>query len=62
MRAPNTQTRPLPTPPLKSWLCSQVDMPPVQLKDQEPQASVESGEEHQQKENPEEEASAAAAR
>ncbi|XP_051025290.1 synaptonemal complex central element protein 2 [Acomys russatus] len=37
-----------------------VDASPAQLKDQDPQASVESGE-HQRKENPEEEASAAAA-
>ncbi|XP_028611328.1 synaptonemal complex central element protein 2 isoform X1 [Grammomys surdaster] len=36
-----------------SWLCSQVAVPPVELRDQEPPAIVESGE-HQQNENHEE--------
>lgn len=45
----------------QSLLCSQVEVPPVDLNDQEPQAVVESGE-HQQNENHEEEAGAAAAR
>ncbi|ERE79546.1 synaptonemal complex central element protein 2 isoform 1 [Cricetulus griseus] len=43
-----------------SWLCSQVDALPVELRDQEPQDIVESGE-HQQNENHEEEAVAASA-
>lgn len=45
----------------QSLLCSQVDISPVELKDQELQEVVESGE-HQRNENHEDEASAAAAR
>lgn len=51
----------VPTPPLRSWLCSQVAVPPVELKDQEPPAIVESGE-HQQNEDHEETPSAVAPR
>lgn len=45
----------------QSLLWSQVEVPPAELRDQEPQEDVESGE-HQRNENHEDDASAAAAR
>ena len=48
--------------PLKRWLCSQVDMPHVECKDQEPQLLGESKEQPQGEESREEEAGRGPAR
>lgn len=53
---------PFPLWPLKRWLCSQVDMPHVECKDQEPQLLGESKERQQGEESREDEAGRGSAR